>query len=62
VAYIPFYVTAGWFQANVLAAPGNAGWLLGVVGAVFQFAAIEATQNRGGGFLGSAIAIAAFCG
>jgi hypothetical protein len=62
MAQIPFYVTAGWFQANALAAPGNAGWLLGILGPVFNFAAVVATQNNAGNFLGTAIALVAFYG
>ena len=62
VANIPFWVTAGWFQANMLAAPGNAGWLLGVMGPVFNFAAMAATQNTGAEFLGMAFALVTFYG
>jgi hypothetical protein len=32
---------AGWFQANMLAAPGNAGWLLGVMGLVLNFGFLQ---------------------
>jgi hypothetical protein len=62
VAFIPFYVTAGWFQANMLAAPGNPGWLLGVMGPVFSFASIAATQNIRAGVLGLALADITFFG
>jgi hypothetical protein len=62
VAVIPFWVTAGWFQANMLAAPGNAGWLLGVMGPAFGFAAVAATQNTVGDFLGFALAVVTFYG
>jgi hypothetical protein len=62
VAVIPSWVTTGWFQANMLAAPGNAGWLLGVMGPVFNFAAIAATQNIGGIFLGAALTLVTFYG
>jgi hypothetical protein len=62
VGVIPFWVTVGWFHANVLAAPGNAGWLLGVMGPVFIFASIAATQNTGGAILGVAFALVTFYG
>jgi hypothetical protein len=46
----------------MLAAPGNAGWLLGMMGPVFSFTAIAATQNMGGRFLGTVLALVTFYG
>jgi hypothetical protein len=57
----PFYIAAGWFQANALAAPGNTGWLLGVLGPVSHFAFAVATHDRMiGKFIGSSVAVATF--
>jgi hypothetical protein len=61
-ALIPFCVTGGWFQANMLAAPGNSGRLLGVLGPVLIFAATVATQTRDAFFLGAGVALVTFCG
>ena len=46
MAVVPFHITAGWFQANILAARGNDGFLLGVMGPVFQFTATVVTQSQ----------------
>jgi hypothetical protein len=46
----------------MLAAPGNTGWLLGVMGPVFGFAAIAPTQSGGAGIPGVTLAFATFYG